>query len=321
MNSSKSAHRVQKERKTSKKTCALALDVGGTYLKSALITSRGSLIKKSFRKTLINSQGPANTIIRTFIQTLKSTLKIAENSKWQVSGIGIGMPGPFDYEKGISLMTHKFQSIYGLNLKNEIIRKLDLKQNFLIRFEVDASVFLRGEAWLGAARNCKRVLGITLGTGLGSAFLVNDEIVNKGPGIPTLGIWCIPYKKGIVEDKISRRGILTRYKELAGEKLSADLDVKQIAFQGFEHKDRISLRVFNEFGLTLGHVLKPIVTDFEAECLVLGGQISKSFSLFATPLRKQLQEVSSLKKISRARFIDLSPLYGAAKIVFKKGAN
>lgn len=292
------------------------MDVGGTYLKSAIISSNGLLVRKSFKKTPIDQQGSAEAIIETLSNTLRWPLKIAENSRMELVGIGIGMPGPFDYKKGVSLMKHKFGAIYGLNLKSEIRRCLGLKKDFLIRFEVDSSVFLMGEAWLGAARGYGRVIGITIGTGLGSAFMVNNKIVNKNFGVPPLGIWCLPYEGGIVEDKISRRAILARYKELAGGK-DEDLDVKDIAFQALRHNDKISLQVFEELGYTLGRVLKPIVLDFQAECLVLGGQISKSFSLFAEPLRKQLKDVHSLKKISRARYIDLSPLYGAARLVFE----
>lgn len=78
------------------------------------------------------------------------------------------------------------------------------------------------------------------------------------------------------------------------------------------------MQVFEELGFTLGQVLKPVLSDFKAECLVLGGQISKSFSLFAKPLKQQLQIVPSLEKITRAQLIDLSALYGSAKLVFQE---
>ena len=66
----------------------------------------------------------------------------------------------------------------------------------------------------------------------------------------------------------------------------------------------------------LGEVLGSILLNFKAECLVLGGQISKSFTLFANPLKKQIQLIPSLKKITCAQLIDSAALYGAAKLVF-----
>lgn len=126
----------------------------------------------------------------------------------------------------------------------------------------------------------------------------------------------MPYQDGIVEDKISRRGIIAGYKKLAGKNYRKDLDVKEIALQALKDNDKISLEVFEELGSILGEALKPILVKFKAECLVLGGQISKSFALFSAPLKKQLQPVSRLKKITCARWIDASALYGAAKLVF-----
>jgi len=314
--------RYAKRGERTKEKCALALDVGGTFLKSAVITSKGLLLEKTFRKTSIDSQGSAETIVGTFTRVLKVALQMAEEFGFRVVGIGIGMPGPFDYGEGISLMKHKYASIYGLNVKREFIQRLDLEEDFLVRFENDAWTFLRGEAWRGAAHGYNRIVGLTLGTGLGSAFMVDDEIMIEGPGVPPHAwVGALPYDDRIVEDKISRRGIITRYQELAGNSFSENEDVKEIALKGLQHRDKNSLQVFSEIGSTLARILKPLLSDFRAECLVFGGQISKSFSLFETPLRKQLKTVPSLKKITRAHSIDLSALYGAAKIVFRKNVK
>ncbi|MHA1833890.1 MAG: ROK family protein [Candidatus Baldrarchaeia archaeon] len=295
---------------------ALAIDVGGTYLKSAIITSHGTLLKNTFRRVPINSQGTAEEIIQTFVNVINSALNKAKSLEVDIAGIGIGMPGPFDYKKGISWMKHKFSSIYGLNLKTELISRLNLKKTLPIQFENDAWVFLRGETWRGAARGYNRIVGLTIGTGLGSAFMVGDEIVTKGPGIPAdAWIGGLPYGDGIVEDRVSRRGIIARYRELVGNTYSGE-DVKEIALKGLKNGDKNSLKVFREIGIILAEVLTPILSDFRAECLVFGGQISKSFSLFENPLKQLLKKVPTLKKITRARFIDLSPLYGAAKLVF-----
>lgn len=296
---------------------ALALDVGGTFLKSALIGSNGEILKKSLQRIPINAQGSKETIIGTFVRIMKLILQITKDRKLNVVGVGIGMPGPFDYQKGISLMKHKFEAIHGLNLKQEFIKCLKLKKDFLIRFEHDAGVFLRGEAWRGAAQGYNRIVGLTIGSGLGAAFMIDSQIVNKNSGMPLYSIWSRPYKNGIVEDKVSRHGIITRYRELVGRECPNNIDVKEIAFRALKDKDKISLQVFEEFGSILGEALKPIISDFEAECLVLGGQISKSFSLFAKPLEEKLRSVSQLKKVTSSQLIDLSALYGAAKLVFE----
>lgn len=305
-----------------KERYSLTLDVGGTSLKSAIISSKAQLLNGCFRKTPVDSQGTAGAIFGTFSKTLELHLQEAKELDLGVAGLGVAMPGPFDYGKGISLMKRKFGGIYGLNLKRELIKRLGLPEDFLIRFEVDAWLFLRGEAWLGAAQGYNRVSGITLGTGLGSGFMINNDIVAEGSGVPS-NAWIggMPYGDGIVEDKISRRGIIARHKELGRRSSQENLDVKEIALRGLEQGDETSLQVFRELGSTLGQILKPILSVFKAECLVLGGQISKSFSLFEEPLKRELEDISSLRKITRARLGDQSALYGAAKLVFQKKAK
>jgi glucokinase len=308
---------VPDQKRASGETCAIALDVGGTFLKSAIVKPDGSILEGTFRKMCIDSQGSSEQILETFTLSLGLHITNVEEAGAETCGIGIGIPGPFDYEKGVSLMKHKFGAIYKINLKEELIKRLELPWNFTIRFENDAWAFLRGETWLGAAKGCRRTVGITLGTGLGSAFMVDDQVVLEGTGVPPNGsVYDLPYENGIVEDKISRRGIIARYKELAGKKYREGLDVEDIAIRGIKYEDEFSVQVFDEVGHRLGKVLKQILSEFQAECLVVGGQISKSFALFSDSLKEELRLVSTLRNITSASLIDLSPIYGAAKLVF-----
>ncbi len=297
-----------------RKTCVLAVDVGGTSIKLALITPEGHYIEGTFRTTPVNSMGEREEILRPFIGLLGEGLRRASERRLEVKAIGLAVPGPFDLERGISFMEHKFSSLYGLNLRKTIARRLGLGEEFPIVFKLDSWAFIVGEAWRGAARGYKRIIGITLGMGLGSAFMVDDRVVTEGPGVPPEGwLWNLPYKGGILEDKVSRRGIIKKYRELTGE----ELDVKEIALRGFRG-DRNSLKVFEEVGLILGKCLKPIAMEFKPDCIVFGGQISKAFDLFRDPLIRELRKVHSLKKIAQSPQIDLSPLYGITKMTLEE---
>ena len=300
---------------TGKNKCVIALDIGGTSLKWTLIDLNNpdsSISINCFQKISIDSEASAEVIMRTFIQTIKMAFQKVRALEFEAVGIGISMPGPFDYEKSISLMRHKFRGIYGIDLKGKLIQLLQLGEEFTIQFKLDSEAFLIGEAWRGAAQGYNRIIGLTLGTGIGSSFMINDRIVKAGPGIPPNGaIWCLPYEDGIVEDKISQRGILKKYQELGGN-CSEILGVKEISSLASKG-DRISLQAFKGFGLVLGKILKPIVSQFRAQCLVLGGQISNGFSLFMDPLKKELQSIPDLKEVASGDLLDLSALYGVAK--------
>jgi len=130
----------------------------------------------------------------------------------------------------------------------------------------------------------------------------------------------VPYEDGIVEDRVSRRGLIASYRRLAKEAFPEELDVKEISERALTGRDRAALQAFAEFGSTLGEVMRPICTKFGAACLVLGGQISKSFLLFAGPLQEQLKSVACLQKIAPAELGDWSALYGAAKPLVAPGA-
>jgi len=303
-----------------KKLYTIGMDVGGTSLKTAIVSSEGKVLDNTFTRIPINSDGSSESIIHTFVNALNMSRGLAEKSNLEIIGIAISTCGPIDVEKGIYLMKHKYASLYGINMKDELRRRLDLEKDYPIIFDGDSWSFLRGESWVGVAKGYNRKVGITLGTGLGSAFMIGDEIILEGEGVPPQGdLWCLTYKGGIIEDTLylSRRGIIRRYKELGGEYFEG-MDVKDMALKALREKDKISLKVFEEVGNNLGDVLKPILMKFKPECLVFGGQISRSFTLFSKPIRTKLKDIASLKKISPARYIDLSSIYGATSLLFKK---
>ena len=303
----------------------IAIDMGGTSLKWDLIgideLSNGPREHK-VQMVPLDSAGPAACILETLAQTIEAAFQAAREGHHAVIGIGISTPGPFDLKAGVPLMEHKYRSIHGINIRGEIRRRVALSEELPIVFEYDMDAFLIGEAYHGAARGYGRVIGITLGSGFGSAFMVEGRIVRSGCGVPADGaIWRMPLDGGIVDDKLSHRGIVSTYCTLrGGTAVPGDLDVKSIA-ELARAGDSTALRVFAEFGSVLGQVLMPIAREFRAECLVFGGQISKSFSLFIPTLHRELEAVGSLRKVCCAEMPDLAPLYGVAMSVARETNN
>ena len=280
------------------------VDVGGTSVKSALLSSEREIVENSYSIAPVDAGGSSEQIIGTIVSVLKQKLFQIPD---ELTGIGLCFPGPFDYEQGVGLMKHKFSSIYGINLKDEVIGRLRLAQDFPVVFEEDSVAFLKGEAWIGNATGFSRIIGLTLGAGLGSAFMVNGKIIQNAPDVPPDGeLWCFPDNGGIMEDHLSRRGIVRIHQEVTGD--SGD-DVEAIAHRA-KLGDADSIRTFEEFGRIMGRLLRPHVERFGAECIVVGGQIAKSFDLFGPSLREGLSDVPQLEKINRAKFIEFSPFFG-----------
>ena len=125
--------------------------------------------------------------------------------------IGIAMPGPFDYENGISYIKdqNKYEALYGLNIKEQLAKKLEISISDISILN-DAACFLQGEVFGGAGQGFKRVMGLTLGTGFGSARSVDGKTDDAD-------LWCSPYREGIAEDYLSTRWFLKQYKEISGK--------------------------------------------------------------------------------------------------------
>jgi glucokinase len=295
-----------------KKEYYATLDVGGTLIKAALLNSEYEVIANSYSITPIDSNGPSEKVINTITSVLEEKFYKAR-ALGEVRGIGLCFPEFSDYKKGIiAVMKDKFQNSAGINLRDEIIKKLGLSPNFLIVFEEDSIAFLKGEVHLGNADDFNRIIGLTLGTGLGSAFMDGGKIVRNAPGVPPNGeLGYLPYKGGIIEDIISSKGITSVYKRYTG---ITEKDVRSIALRA-KKGDINGIQTFVEFGQTAGHLLKPYVKDFNTECIIIGGQIAKSFELFAVPLKKELSSISSLKEILQAESIDFSPFYGLLNLI------
>ena len=100
-----------------KNSCRLLLDVGGTFLKSAVADASGQLLPGSEFSCPIRSEGSRAEIEGSLSTVVAKGAAFAAERGMALAGIGIAIPGPFDYAAGISRMTHKFRSICGVDLR------------------------------------------------------------------------------------------------------------------------------------------------------------------------------------------------------------
>ena len=251
----------------------LAADIGGTHITSALIDmTHRKIVLSSLVRNPVDANGSADTIINSWSNCL---LKAKSNTG--VSKICLAMPGPFDYDKGISLMKgqNKYESLYKINIKELLAKTLhtDPAQLFM---ENDAACFLQGEVFAGcAAGDYEKVIGVTLGTGLGTA------VYRKG-ACYSADLWSLPFGQGIAEDYLSTRWFVQRYQELSGKTISG---VKELADEANTHT--IAQSIFREFGKALAEFLLYFIEREQPETVVIGGNIANGYELF----RKEMEEV------------------------------
>ena len=273
-------------------------DVGGSHIAGGLFdpdtTTIGAIHTVPLRETVTAEE---------FLAAFDSLGKTVAPGSVASSGVAVAIPSPFDYERGVSYMQHKYHQLYGRNLRQGLAERLACEPA-KVHFLNDAAAFLMGELYQGAAVGVHRAIGITLGTGVGSAFGVDGEIVVTGCGVPVGGeIWNLPYCDSSVENFISTRSIRRRYEQLAGKRV----EVREIANLGFEHAP--TRQTFEDFGSELGNVLRNICLEFAPRRIVLGGGISRAAPLFLPAAEKELAHPGIQLRVSD--LFERAPLIGA----------
>ena len=277
--------------------CFLLLDVGGTFVKSVVATLQGKLLPNTETSVPINSDGTREEIERSFATVVANGRAIAEYNGYLLAGVGVAFPGPFDYNTGISYMTHKFAALEKMSMKDFFHSLLDIGEDMPVVFMHDVTAAVMGEMSFGAAQGYKNVAVVTLGTGLGFSHTVNGEIQYSPMGSPAVSIYNRPYKDGVLEDYASKRGFLRSYAEVCGKELPSNLTVAMIGGLCAEG-DKEALQSFYNVGEILATELKPLLEEYNIECLLFGGQISRSFRFFEPAVARLKEEVSTLKHIS-----------------------
>lgn len=279
----------------------LVYDIGGSHVSAAVC--RQSDESYVLGPVLVAPHPPQSTSA-AFLDLLYFLGTKAGEGCGELVGAQLAVPDPFDFRAGISLMRHKLPYLFGVDLREALAQRFAWHGDQL-NFIHDSAAFLLGELSVGFACNTLRAVGVTLGTGLGSAFSLDGELITEGHGIPSGGqIWHLPYQGGIVEDFLSSRGIEILFLRKTGLQRS----VIQIAEAAGENT--AAADTFVEFGRSLGRILREVLAPFAPETVVLGGGISGAAPLFLPAAQVELQQ-TGIRLCACERPAE-APLVGAA---------
>ncbi|MEI6622596.1 MAG: ROK family protein, partial [Actinomycetes bacterium] len=262
----------------------LAFDIGGTHVSAALVELPSWLVvSDSERRRDLDAHGSADAILDAIAACGHAVLTQALG-RFDVSKVsGCAMPGPFDYDNGIGHFegVNKFESLNGCDVRTGLLDRLAAHLDG-ITFLNDADSFLLGEWVSGAVVGADRVAGITLGTGIGSAFMADGKLVGSGPDVPPFGEVHLLSIKGVpLEDVVSRKAVRVLYTQVSGT--SELIDVQRIcdlARAGDPAADQAVREPYSQLGAALVEWL----IRFGASALVVGGSISKSWYLVGAAL-------------------------------------
>ncbi|MDB5120670.1 MAG: hypothetical protein JWN56_1888 [Sphingobacteriales bacterium] len=278
----------------------IGIDIGGTHITTGLVDLQSrTILQASLFRTRLNTQAPLEEILTIWSEIIKKTAAFGSGKL----RLGMAMPGPFDYEEGISLMVgqNKYDSFYDLNIKQLLAERLNINKEDILMMN-DACCFLKGEVYGGAAREYSDVIGLTLGTGLGSAKYASSFTYDSE-------LWCHPFFDSIVEDYLSSGWFVNRFKELTGLSIK---DVKELS--SYVDSNVSAKIVFEEFGTNLGLFLVEFINMENPEVVVLGGNIAKAYNLFIPNTLAVLEKKSINIPILKAILGEDAAIIGAASL-------
>jgi len=283
----------------------IGVDLGGTNIKTGLISLNGNII--NIKETPTDVKKGTKTVINNIISTINKV------KTGKIRGIGIGSPGPLNYQKGI------ITKPVNLPFRNTPLRKIiQNKFNLNTFLDNDANCFSLAEAIFGNGKKYENVVGITLGTGFGGGIVINKKIYHGRNNAAELGHMTIKYdgprskcgNDGCIETHVAARGI-TR---IFGNK-SDPYSISKMA----ENGNKEAIKAFNEMGYYLGIGLANIIYALDPDIIVIGGKISNSWKYFYKNMNKTIKEkyFSKQCKIVKSNLKE-GGILGAAALILEK---
>ncbi len=267
----------------------VAIDLGGTFIKSALVSESGHILKSE------QSPTHASESADVILSKLQAACQKVYNEN--IVGVGLGAPGWADPLSGALRAIDNIKALEGVSIK-DFLKKIVSCPVFI---DNDANNAAKGEYLFGPGQGKSNFMALTLGTGIGGGLVLNKKFFrgkNNYAGeighmsyIPD-GAPCTCGKRGCLEAYASATAIIRSAKSIRKRKLpSALLDhpveeytprlVCDLAKQG----DLLCQSIVRDAAKALGTVIASVINLLDLECVALGGGIAAAGDVLLAPLR------------------------------------
>lgn len=319
-----------KEKRDMSKYC-FGVDIGGTTVKIGLFSTKGELLDKWEIVTRKDEGG--SLILSDVAKAVEDKLIELKVSKDDVSGIGLGVPGPITEDGRVLKCVNLGWGIF--NVAEEVTKLTGIEN---VKVGNDANVAALGEMWKGGGRGYKNMVMVTLGTGVGGGIIINGKILAGSNGAAgEIGHLTVNYdeeetcgcgKKGCLEQFASATGIVKEANRLLFEsdKPSKLRDIQYLSakaiFDTAKEGDEIANVLVDELGRYLGLACSHIAAVVDPQAFVIGGGVSKAGTILTDIIKKYYE--SNVMFALKGKVFELAQLgndagiYGCAKMVVDK---
>lgn len=315
----------------------IGIDVGGTNLKSGLVDEQGNIL--ATQKIKIASVSDQASLAWTLVSMTQELAKTAGVTLDKVASVGLGVPGTVDIHSGSIMYT------CNLPLRNVPIRKLF--HGYLsmpLYVENDANCAALAEYFVGAGRNSKRFVTVTLGTGIGGGIVHNGKIYHGANGmagevghmsIALNGEPCPCGRRGCWERYASASALKRLTSRIMAENPGSILEQVvqendghvsgQSAFIAARRGDSVGQLVCDTYIDYLTAGIVNVINIFQPDTLAIGGGVSnEADEQLLIPLQKRVQQESipcspdKMTKVVKAELGSRAGIIGAALLGKKK---
>lgn len=275
------------------------IDVGGTFVKGAIVTEDGKIVVKDKIPTEYAKGGDA--VVKNIGDLCRSLAKKANLEISDITAIGMGVPGMIDGENGVVVATNN------LGWKNyPIAKKLESDVGLPVKIANDANAAALGEMKFGYGGIYKNIILLTLGTGVGGGIIIDGKIVegNRGAGaelghevIELGGELCTCGRRGCLEAYASATAIIRDTKRAMqshpDSKLweigSLDAVNGKTAFDYYD-TDVYAKEIVDSYIKHLACGIINYANIFRPEAIILGGGVCAQGDALINPLKKIVGE-------------------------------
>ena len=312
----------------------IGIDVGGTKIAVAAISSTGKILSRTKASTPPKSK--PSVILALIIKLIDQVLNEGQLSQEQLSGIGIGIPGIVDKQNHILATPN-------INLTNfPLCAKISKKFHTKVVAGNDVNLGLLGEQWLGAGKKAKNIVGIFPGTGVGGAIIIDGKILIGAQGaaaelghmiITRDGPKCSCGNRGCLEALAGRwaieREIRLNIKQGRKTIITKLINGKSSPIKSkflkaaLKAKDPLVVEIMTRTGQTLGQACINMRHIFNPELIILGGGVIEACSGFLLPLvNKTFHADPFFAKIDKCKIVtsklsDDATILGAVALIKK----
>lgn len=274
----------------------VGVDLGATNIVAGVTDLDGNVLAVDTMPTF-DRDDETVPFVERLIRLIDQVVARAGVDPAKVMGLGIGVPGVPDVEKGTLRLAPGLMPGRSLAESGEIavVAPLEERYGWPVHLDNDVNAILRGERWKGALRGVQHGLCVTIGTGIGAALLVNGEVYAGARGaageigyslIGALGPIARASGYGPLEAFAAGPGIARRYVEQWKEAMSPaaaatdslnvdDITARSVALAA-RRGDKLAVRIWHETADAVGVALANACLLLDPEVVVLGGGVARA---------------------------------------------